>query len=148
MELYQYLITSGIPTLAIIVVGFILKNQIQSQKEVIEAYKGLVDATNPDKIITLHKTEIEAMERTFSKNYEEIKKQTLELARFVGYGLARDERSAKSIGDPSFEFDINRVIRRNMPSCVAVLDIAVNHYRKEFQTKQNSDDGSHNPNGQ
>jgi gas vesicle protein len=36
---YEYLIVTGIPTIAVVIVGFILRNQIKAQNEMIENYQ-------------------------------------------------------------------------------------------------------------
>ena len=140
MEWYEYLITTGIPTVAIIYVGFVLKKEISSYKSINEAYKSLVDATNPDKIVALQKREIELMEKNSADTIDKLKTQVIELAKYAAYDLVKLEIMAKSINE---DLNIQIIVNRNMPNSIKVLDVAIAYYRKELALK-NSNDGAKN----
>ena len=141
MEWYEYLITTGIPTSAIIYVGFVLKREISSYKSINEAYKSLVEATNPDKIVALQKREIELMEKASADNIDKLKTQVIELARYVSYGLVKLENMAKSVNE---DIDIQIIINRNMPNSIKALDVLIPYYRKELAPKNNNDGAKNN----
>jgi hypothetical protein len=107
-----------------VIVGIILRQQIRSQKQIIDKYKGFVEATDPDKIITLHKREVEKIEQGMKADINELKTQVIELAQYVNYILDDYARMAKNIGQPELFTDNDRaaLINRNMPHCAGVLD--------------------------
>jgi hypothetical protein len=130
MEWHEYLITTGIPTIAIIWVGYILKEQIKSQTSIIEKYKGLVEATSPDKIISLHNQEVEVLKRLANNNIDNLRTQISEMANYVSQDLLRDERAAKSIGEPDL-MNIDAMVNKFMPNAKVAIDIMVTYYREQ-----------------
>ena len=143
MEWYQHLITTGIPTIAIIYVGFVLKKEIYSYKSINESYKSLVDATNPDKIVALQKREVELMEKNSAETIDKLKIQVIELAKYAAYDLVKLEEMARSI---KHDLDIQVIINRNMPNSIKVLDVAIAYYRKQLSQEQNNGGDSNNQN--
>jgi len=141
MEWYQYLITTGVPTIAIIYVGFVLKKEISSYKSINDSYKSLVDATNPDKIVALQKREVELMEKNSADTIDKLRTQVIELAKYVAYDLVKLEETAKSI---KYDLDIQVIINRNMPNSVRVLDVVIDYYRKQFSQEQKNVADSNN----
>lgn len=103
-------------------VKIILKKQIKSQNAIIESYKGLVDATNPDKIIALHEKEIAQIKRMADGDIELLKTQVIELGRVVTHQIEEFERWARNIGQPEL---FNRItyINNNMPHCSRVINV-------------------------
>lgn len=114
-----------------IIVGIILARQIKSQKQLIEQYKGYVEAVNPEKVIALHNRQIELITSLNNQTQQELKQQVFELGWYVNHILARNEASVKSINDPTFFYSSADVIGRNMPNCISVLaDIRIQYDRQ------------------
>lgn len=122
MELTEIL--TGVSIIATAIVGIILSRQIKSQKEIIEKYKGLVEATSPDKIIALHDREIDKIKTLMDSDIKELRTQVIEMGSYIDYDLNKMEEMAKSINQPEI-FDRSArvgIINRQMPHCVAILD--------------------------
>ena len=105
-----------IAVIANVFVGIILYRQIKSQKEVIENYKGYVDAINPDKIIALHNKEIEQLKKITDFDHEQLTTQLLELAIYVENHLTR----IYSTYTPD-SIDRETHINRNIPHCAKLI---------------------------
>lgn len=116
--------TSSIQTIIIVavqlIVGGILLQQIKSQKQIINNYKGLVEATNPEKIITLHNREIEQLVQTYSSDKELLNTQIFELSNYVAHMIGIWERGAKELNDPNL-FNQTAFINLNMPHCSQII---------------------------
>ncbi len=110
-----------------IIVGIILAKQIKSQKQLIEQYKGYIEAVNPEKVITLHERQISQIESINSKTIEELRTQVLELGLYANHIIHSYERTAKNLNEPDL-FNRIAVINRNMPNCAAVLE-KINEYQ-------------------
>lgn len=118
---YEYIITTGVPTVAIIIVGFILKNQIVSQKSLLKQYNNYIKSVDPSKIVLLKDAEYESLKRASSDNIRELQMQVIDLGRYVDYILTRNEETAKLMGQPEL-FVRHEVISRLMPKCSGILE--------------------------
>ena len=95
--------------------------QTKAQTVLINHYKGFAEAIQPDKIITLHKRQIEQLQETTDNDIKELQTQVIELGNYVDFILTDKEGMAKSINQPEL-FNRQAHINRNMPSCSGVLD--------------------------
>ena len=116
--------TETIQTIIIVVVqlivGYILSKQIKSQKEIISNYKGLVEATNPEKIVTLFDKRMELQEKLHSADRELIDNQIFELSNFAVHMIAIWKREAEDMNNPEF-FNEDSFINKNMPHCSGII---------------------------
>lgn len=113
--------------LANIIVGFILLKQIKAQKEIIHAYKGLVEATNPDKIILLHEREVNKIKETLSLDIKVLETQIIELGNFADKSLEVFKQQHAAIGKIFYREDS---ISINMPHCSSILS-QINQYSND-----------------
>lgn len=115
------LILSIVSIITTSIVGVILYRQTKAQTVLINHYKGFAEAIQPDKIITLHKRQIEQLQETTDNDIKELQTQVIELGNYVDFILTDKEWMAKSINLPEL-FNRQAHINRNMPSCSGVLD--------------------------
>lgn len=106
------------------IVGIILSKQIKSQSEIIQKYKDLVNAYNPDKIIVLHEREVAKLKESMSLDTAELKNQIIELGAFATKSLEVFEEQHKSIGRTFYRTEI---VKNNMPHCIVILS-EINRY--------------------
>ena len=107
-----------------IIIGGILLQQIRSQKQIINRYKGLMEATNPDKIITFQKREIEQLTNITSTDIQELKIQIYQLASFTVHCIEQFEKNNKALAYLGKPESFNQVvwINLNMPNCSKVIN--------------------------
>jgi hypothetical protein len=115
------LILSIISIVTTFIVGVILYRQIKSQTALINHYKGFAEAIQPDKIITLHKRQIEQLQDLTDNNIKELQAQVIELGYYVDHILTLNENSAKSMNQPEL-FVRQAVIDMTMPKCANILN--------------------------
>lgn len=115
------LILSIISIVTTSIVGIILYRQIQAQTVLINHYKGFAEAIQPDKIITLHKRQIEQLQEITNNDIKELQTQVIELANYVNHSLTQLEWTAKSINEPHL-FNRQSVINMHMPNSSRVLN--------------------------
>jgi hypothetical protein len=85
MDITQYLITTGIPTAAVLIVGFILRRQIKSQSEIIEKYKAYIETIDWRKVKD-HYEEFripQEVEKAKKEVIDQVEKQVRELTPMV-----------------------------------------------------------------
>lgn len=100
-EAIQYIINCGVPTVAIIVVGLILRQQIKSQKSVINSLVLLAQATSPEKIIAFQDRELKQIESIMSRDIDLLQKQNYEFINYISQLLLL-ESDAMFKHDPDF----------------------------------------------
>ena len=115
------LILSIVSIVTTSIVGIILYRQIQAQTVLINHYKGFAEAVQPDKIITLHKRQIEQLQETTDNDIKKLQTQVIELGNYVDFVITDKEWVDKSINQPDL-FNRQAHINRNLPSCSGVLD--------------------------
>ena len=116
------------------VTGVILWRQISSQKELIIQYKGYIEAVNPEKVIALHKRQIELITSLNNQTQQQLKEQVFELGWYVTHILSNNEKAVKSINDPNFFYSSDSVIGENMPHCISVLADIRQQYNRQLKT--------------
>lgn len=116
----QYLITTGVPTIAILIVGLILANQIRSQKTLLSKYKEYIEAVNPEKIIALHKREVEQLEATLTNDIKTLRGQVIQMAYYIDHDISHLEQMASTLDDPDI-FNRDSHINRNLSDCAGIL---------------------------
>lgn len=102
-----------------IVVGIILKNQIISQKSIIDSYKDFVSAIDPKTALSLKDAEIEQIKKNMSNDILTLQKQVSELSFYVNHIIEYGEETSKEI---ALDFDRDSFITNNLPSCRTILD--------------------------
>jgi hypothetical protein len=112
-----------------IIVGLILARQIKSQRQLIEQYKGYVEAVNPEKVIKLHERQIEQLNEVNTKIVSQLQTQIIELGTYVDHTLNGYQKIANGFPDEPGLFNRSAVINLNMPSCSGVL-ASIHEYRK------------------
>jgi len=116
MEWYEYLITTGIPTTAIIWVGCILKTQIKAQTAVMNTWKNIVDSI--DNITKIHEVEKTKIKEVMSMDTDELRTQVIELATITNKALLVFEMQHQLAGK---FFDKREFISINLPNCHKIL---------------------------
>lgn len=118
MELNEYLTIGSI--VATGVVGYILRNQITAQKTIIDKYKGLVEATSPDKIIALHEREVTKIKALMDEDIKALRTQILEMGSYIDHEFNRLGEMAVSIQKPEL-FDRKAIMELSIEICLIVL---------------------------
>lgn len=115
-------------------VGVILFRQIKSQKEIIESYKGLMEATDPSKIVLLQKEEVEKIKRVASNDIAELKLQVQQLANVAAHSIEMMENHETNHKNTKFSIGFNRNTWINMylPNCGAVLEATLFERRELY----------------
>lgn len=119
LNLNSYLTIGG--TIITGIVGVILSRQIKSQKEIINHYKGLVEALDPNRIIRLKEAEIDQLKRLADNDINKLRTEAFELGNYVDFILTTYEKTAKAYDKPEM-FIRQSVIDMNMPSCTNILN--------------------------
>jgi len=121
--------TSTIQTIIIVtvqlIVGGILLQQIRSQKQVINAFKKVVDSA--ENIIALHNREIEQLKKVTDFDKEQLKTIALELGIYVDYYLTDLYKMGEHY-DTKDTIDRKTHIDRNMPHCSTFLQSIHHHF--------------------
>jgi hypothetical protein len=117
MELQQWLIIFNI--IATIGVGFILRNQIISQKTIIDKYKDFVSVIDPKTALHLKDKEIEQIKKNMSNDILTLQTQLSEMSNYVNYVINYLEQQNKEI---PINFNKDVFITENMPSCRNILN--------------------------
>ena len=123
MKWYEYLITTGIPTIAIIWVGCILKAKIKMQGDAMKTWKKLVDSV--DSISKLHDRETIKLKEVMIMDIDELRTQVTELASVTNKAITVFESQSQMVG--SF-FDRREFISINLPNCHRILSEANSKY--------------------
>jgi hypothetical protein len=89
-----------------------LKKEIKTQKSIFEQYKGLVEATSPEKIIALHNQEIEQIQNIADADEKLLQDWAYELGVYVEYIVTTSGEHTKEWGDFDYSY---RVIKTNFP---------------------------------
>jgi hypothetical protein len=105
--------------LVTIVVGIILRNQIKSQKAIIDSYKDFVSAINPLVALQLKDAEIEQVKKNMSNDIQTLQKQVSELALYANHIIEYTEKTSK---DVNYGFDRDSFISNTLPSCRTILE--------------------------
>lgn len=116
MEWYEYLITTGVPTIAIFWVGCILKAQIKAQGAVMKVYKDLVDSI--DNVSKIHDIEKAKLKNVMSMDIEELRTQNIELVATTKGAITVFEQQHQLSGR---FFDRREFISNNLPNCHKLL---------------------------
>ena len=112
------LILIGVNIVVTIIVGYILKSQIKSQKTIIDKYKDFANVIDPKKAIALKDVEIEQIKKNMSNDIQTLQIQVSELSSYVNYIIEYSENIDKEI---NYNFDKDSFITNNFPSCRAIL---------------------------
>ena len=107
-----------------IIIGGILLQNIRSQKQIINRYKELMEATDPDKIITFQKREIEQLTNITTTDIQELKIEVYQLASFAVHCIEQFEKNNKTLaylGKPEL-FNQVAWINLNMPNCAKIIN--------------------------
>lgn len=139
MNTETYLMLSSIATN--IIVGVILSRQIKSQKQIIEGYKGLVEATDPIKIVLLQKEEVKKIKDSASNDIAELKTQVQQLANVVAHNIEIMERYENFHKEDVYSLGFNRLtwINTNTPNCGSILELTMKE-RKETRAQIRGDE--------
>jgi hypothetical protein len=107
-----------------VIVGIILFAQIKSQKEIINNYKGLVEATNPDKIIALQKREVEQLITISSNDKTILQNQLFELANYALYQIENYEWLSNHVDfqNPEVFFNTVEYINEKFPASGSIVN--------------------------
>lgn len=117
MELQDTLISLNI--LTTLVVGYFLRSQIKSQKEIIANYKDFVSAINPSTALQLKDAEIEQIKKNMSNDIQTLQKQVAELSFYVNHIIEYGETTSN---ETDSVFDRDAFITNTLPSCRTILD--------------------------
>ena len=126
------LIISALSIVTTSVVGIFLYRQIKSQTELINHYKGYVEAIDPKRIITLHEQELTKLQQLTSDNIREVKTQLVEMGWYVDNILTDRELSYKQ---SNYQFDRQSEIREYMPQCINVLNVIREHRQSKIPSE-------------
>lgn len=105
--------------LVTVIVGVILRNQIKSQKSIIDSYKDFVSVIDPKIVLGLKEEEINQIKLNTSNDIQVLQKQISELSFYVNHIISHGEESSKEIG---ITFDRDSFIRDVLPSCRNLLN--------------------------
>ena len=101
-----------------IIVGVVLREQIKSQKSMIDNYKGFVEAIDPKKALALKDEEIEQIKKNMSNDILTLQNQVSELSSYVNHIIDYGESISE---EADYNFDRDAFITNNLPSCRSIL---------------------------
>ena len=107
--------------IATVVVGIILKRQINSQNQIIANYKGYIESTDATRVIKLKEEEVEQIKKNLSLDINTLQRQVSEMSVFINHVFNTYQDMADDMNEPNL-FDRDSVIFNIMPSCQQVLD--------------------------
>lgn len=108
-EIITYIVTSGVPTIAIIIVGFILDRQVKSQKELIESQRDYINTTDWKKIKEYYEDfEIPSLLKKRDEIHSEFHKASDEMFKYLHAWLKNLESKEKGIA--------KRIVVKYMPT--------------------------------
>lgn len=105
---------------AVVAVGFILKNQIKSQSDLLNHYKNYVQSIDPSKLMSLKNAEMEQLKINSSITESDLKDQLYEMANYIDSLLTMLENSAKYI--EGSDFKKKNIIEKYLPKSNRLLE--------------------------
>jgi hypothetical protein len=102
-----------------IVVGVILRNQIISQKTIIDKYKDFVSVIDPKTVLSLKDEEIQQIKKNMSNDIQTLQNQNSELSFYVNHIINYLEETTKEV---DIKFDRDAFISDTLPSCRSLLN--------------------------